>query len=185
MSGGAYTLFDKPKQLQRFKAFLASNGCDILAPTNEWEILRFKAAGRTNIAYTSSRGRLSIVGRDLQDAASAFFASKPWRPAGEDDRPAKLRPKRRTATYKALIVRDGPGCFYCGKTMGEDWTIEHLIPQTHGGNSRVGNLALAHYRCNADAGHLSVMEKIRLRESKQAAACAGNGSCEPSEASHT
>ena len=167
---GAYTLFDKPADVERFKAFLSSRGCDVLAPTNPYELIRFKAAGRTNVAYTNSKGRLSIVGPDLGPAAASFANGQAWLPAGET-REARVGSGKRRAIIRRLLERDGAGCFYCAQPLhDDDRTVEHLVPIAHGGTNRIGNMALCHAACNLEAGHLSVFEKIRLRESKRPAA---------------
>jgi 5-methylcytosine-specific restriction endonuclease McrA len=66
-----------------------------------------------------------------------------------------------------LLRRDGNECFFCGKPM-EDPTIEHLICRQFGGGNNLANLALAHRACNRTGGHLSVVEKVRLREAMRA-----------------
>lgn len=165
---GPYTLFDRPKDLARFKEFLTARGCDVLAPTNPYELLRFKAAGRTNVAYTSARGKLSIVGPDMGPAAASFANGQAWTPAGEN-REQRMGTSKKRAIVKRLLERDGPCCFYCPHPLSEeDRTVEHLVPIAHGGTNRIGNMALSHAACNLEAGHLSVFEKIRLRESKRA-----------------
>jgi len=72
-----------------------------------------------------------------------------------------------------LKRRDGPWCFYCGNLLGDDVTIEHLLPksvakgQQQGGRNVIESLknkALSHSRCNALAGDKSIPEKMRLRD---------------------
>jgi len=48
-------------------------------------------------------------------------------------------------------------CCWCGKPMQTDdpnrWdyaSIEHLQPSSHGGKTTMGNLSLAHRRCNSN-----------------------------------
>lgn len=165
---GAYALFDAPKQIGRFKEFLTARGCDVLAPTNPYELLRFKAAGRTNVVYRSERGKMSVVGPDVGPAAASFQNGQSWTPAGEK-REHRMSTGKRRAIIKRLAERDGPGCFYCPDPLPEDdRTVEHLVSLAHGGTNRIGNLCLAHPACNAEAGHLSVFEKIKLREAKRA-----------------
>lgn len=55
-------------------------------------------------------------------------------------------------------------CFLCWEALGEDVTVEHLVPVSQGGTNHIGNKVLAHAECNQKMGHLSVMEKIRMRE---------------------
>lgn len=165
---GAYALFDEDRQLARFKEFLTARGCDVLAPTNPYEVIRFKAAGRTNVVYRSERGKMSVVGPDIGPAAASFKNGQSWTPAGES-RERRMGTGKKRATLRRLIERDGSGCFYCSHpTTEDDRTVEHLVPIAHGGTNRIGNLCLAHAACNLEAGHLSVFEKIKLRETKRA-----------------
>lgn len=64
--------------------------------------------------------------------------------------------------------RDGLECFYCGDPLTlATATVEHLVPLSSGGNNGDANLALAHTDCNHEAGALSVVEKVKLREAKR------------------
>lgn len=83
--------------------------------------------------------------------------------------PAELEVKRRKrrqdrrqhqATKIAKIKeRDGTLCYLCGKPITNgDMTMEHLIPKSKGGSSRVDNLALVHGRCNTRKGDILIEE---------------------------
>lgn len=63
-----------------------------------------------------------------------------------------------------LLVRDGSDCWFCGKPLGNDITIEHLTPLALQGTWADDNLALAHKCCNKAAGHLTRFEKEQLRD---------------------
>lgn len=63
-----------------------------------------------------------------------------------------------------LMARDGGDCWFCGKMLGSDITLEHLTPRALQGSWADDNLALAHKACNKAAGHLTRFEKERLRE---------------------
>lgn len=67
----------------------------------------------------------------------------------------------------ALLKRDGPNCCYCGEPLGRDITEEHFLSRSHKGGNGLANLALAHGRCNKEAGNLPIIEKIKLRERLQ------------------
>lgn len=66
----------------------------------------------------------------------------------------------RTVTWSRhkVFARDGWTCIYCRKMVGEyrgnkklfhsDFTIDHIIPRSHGGRSTWSNTACACYRCN-------------------------------------
>ena len=88
-----------------------------------------------------------------------FKKNQPW-PA-----PEKERRKRLNILTRTLINRDGELCFYCGLKMPlDDMTREHLLSVNSGGVNHIDNLALAHKLCNLKAGHLSVVEKVLLRD---------------------
>jgi len=73
--------------------------------------------------------------------------------------------KRRRRRIARLRERDGDHCFYCLKPMKRtQMTLEHLLARNLGGNNSLTNMVLAHARCNERAGHLSVSEKVRIRE---------------------
>lgn len=153
----------------KFEAFLTERGAQILQPTNEWEVLRFRTSRGTSVVYCNSKGGITPTGESLE-AWTAFEINGPWRGV---TKPHK-RPRKdghKTSLLNALLRRDGPSCFFCGApTTADDRSLEHLVPLSHGGPNHLSNLVLAHRRCNADAGHLSVMEKIRLRDDVRAAA---------------
>ncbi|HZQ01377.1 MAG TPA: HNH endonuclease [Reyranella sp.] len=164
-------ILSNPRRGEAFRAFLAERGCDVLAPTNKYEALRFKRAGRTNVIYRKANGRYTVVGNDVELAVAAFTsAERRGRrgikvtmaiPPAVQARRAKLRG---SAVHKALIARDGDRCFYCGRRLGDDQSREHLVPAAHGGSDRLDNLALAHHACNVKAGELGLVDKIKLRD---------------------
>jgi len=79
--------------------------------------------------------------------------------------------KNRDAEKLALARRDGPTCFYCGRTRKNPlgMSIEHLQPRAAGGSNRLDNLRLADTLCNKLAGRLSVAAKLELRAKWHAA----------------
>lgn len=153
-----YAIFKR--KLEAFSAWLTSRGAELLTPTNEWEVLRFRTDKATSIVYSKKSGDLTFVG-ESSEAYRCFLGGHAWRAF-----PKTVRTKKSTPTCAALRKRDGDACFYCHLPVAvEDESIEHLVAATHGGPDHIANMVLAHARpCNAEAGHLSVMEKIRLRE---------------------
>lgn len=147
------------KKLPAFREFLASRGAEVLEPTNEWEVARFRAGGCIAIVYTNARGQITAVGA-ARDALNAFTSGGNWRA----DFPTKRDPKKRSVDVRSLLARDGDLCFLCRQPLGEDITVEHLVPITSRGPDILANKALAHQACNLRMGHLSLMEKIALRE---------------------
>jgi hypothetical protein len=147
------------KKLPAFREFLVSRGAEVLQPTNEWEIVRFRAGGGTAIVYTNARGHITAIGA-AKDALDAFGSGGNWRA----DFATKRDPKKRSVDVRSLLARDGDRCFLCRQPLGDDITVEHLVPIAARGPDTLANKALAHQACNLRMGHLSVMEKIALRE---------------------
>lgn len=145
------------KRMAALKDWLSCHGAEVLAPTNEWELLRFRAGAQTGIAYRNARDQLTLVG-PAREALAAHFGGTYWS-AGVATQRARLGPR-----VAALFERDGDGCWLCGKPLGSDVTQEHLVAVAHGGPNHLSNLVLAHGDCNNEMGHLSVAEKVRLRE---------------------
>lgn len=149
---GDYTTFTK---------WAVANGAEKEAPTNPYEVLRLRVLGGVAIIHTNKSGK-----HTFNDKARQLFEAfgkrqpMPLRPV------AKVRTDgKRSATIKTLIARDGHECFFCGEEVqaGEE-TIEHLVPRTHGGPNHISNKFLADKPCNGRAGHMSAVEKIRLRD---------------------
>jgi 5-methylcytosine-specific restriction endonuclease McrA len=43
-------------------------------------------------------------------------------------------------------------CWWCGKPMGKDWTVDHVVPLAKGGTNWPENIVLAHKSCNSSKG---------------------------------
>lgn len=142
---------------EKFLAFISQNGGEVLIPTNEFEVLRFRSGSVTSIIYKKVTGALTFTG-DALSAYTAFKEGKSWRAT-----PKPKRAKRSSPRMQAIRKRDGDECFYCllGVSI-DDESEEHLVPVTHGGPSHISNLFLAHKLCNQRAGNLSAPEKIRM-----------------------
>jgi hypothetical protein len=78
--------------------------------------------------------------------------------------PEGTKSRNRAAIKSRLLTRDGADCWFCGKPLGEDISIEHLTPLALQGSWADENLALAHRSCNKAAGHLTRFEKEQLRD---------------------
>lgn len=139
-----------------FGDWLSSVGAQVLEPTNAYEVMRFKAGDITSVIYRNKVGGVTHSGVS-KEAWEAFNTGKSWRAA-----PATRR-KRMTPNIRTLRARDGDLCFFCQKVVGQDnESVEHLVSITHGGTNHISNLLLAHKTCNAKAGNLSAMEKIKI-----------------------
>lgn len=147
------------REVANFKKWLSSLGAEVLASTNPYELVRFKAKGGTHIIYSSTKGKITAHG--FSGEALQAFRSKKHIDMG-------LVKTKYTANFKykaALIERDGWNCFYCDfKMEPDDLTIEHLIARNKGGSNTLENMALAHSLCNQRAGHLPLIEKIKMRD---------------------
>lgn len=138
-----------------FAARLKEAGAEMLAPTNPYETMRFRTRYGVGVVYRGRRGETwnkeAIAARDHIEANKGSLA------------PVEVKGRRtEKATASALLTRDGDGCFFCGKPLAGDLTIEHLVAVAHGGPNHISNLFLAHARCNQMAGHMSAPEKIAL-----------------------
>lgn len=76
-------------------------------------------------------------------------------------RAQKRGQRHESYTLREIAERDGWRCHLCGKKVPDrkyaardtDPTIDHLIPQSHGGDDIKSNVALAHNRCNWERGN--------------------------------
>lgn len=151
----------KPKadELVLFRAWLTEHGAEVLEPTNEYELVRFRSDKGTSILYRNAAGSRTPTGQ-MHEALTAFRAGQVIRFAAKSARKVQGDPVRR-----AIVARDGDACFYHGGSIADDdVTVEHLVSATHGGPNHIANKFLSCRPCNSRAGHLSAPEKIRLRE---------------------
>jgi hypothetical protein len=152
-----WTLKNVILKLDTFKTFLVTHGAQVLEPTNEWEVVRFKNANETSIIYCTKRGGLTFTGNAL-DAWNAFKSNTAWRAI-----PATKRQQKSTPDIATIRARDGDECFYCLTYVAvHEESIEHLVELTSGGPNHISNKFLAHVKCNQAVGNLSAPEKIAL-----------------------
>ncbi len=152
-----------------FKQWLRDCGAEVLGPTSEWEVLRVVTYHGTQVVHRNKKGN-QIWPQPIAAVAQQFLNGE--FPALSAGRRARKSSKMRQR-YAALVERDGSRCFYCGEVVAEpdtptgegyEPTIEHLVPHAHGGPNHISNCFLAHGRCNAIAGALSAVQKIKLRD---------------------
>jgi hypothetical protein len=152
----------KDDEILAFNNWLARCGAQVLAPTNPWEVARFKANGGTHVIYTNKHKHIKAAG----------FAKKAldgFRNGRRVDMGIVKTPREAYGKYKpALLIRDGRCCFYCFQDMpNDDMTVEHLIALDKGGPNTMENMVLAHGQCNKNADNLPVIRKIQIRESNR------------------
>jgi 5-methylcytosine-specific restriction endonuclease McrA len=157
--GATCRLFLEPNPLKidiaKFTARLEAAGAEILAPSNEWELLRFRSNEGVAVIYRNKRGDQiwSEIALRAQDRLNA----------GKRVSPAPKMPRRRRNNDKLTIIeRDGGECLYCGVQVGEYGTVEHLVAVAHGGPSHISNKFLACAPCNKAVGHMSAPDKVKL-----------------------
>lgn len=113
-----------------------------------------------------SKGRARWEGDS--DQSCLRLLSEPLSPPLEEPSPEsqdKEAGRKRRKKVAALRRRDGDDCFFCIRPMErENMTLEHLLSRRDGGTDCYANLVLACRPCNHAAGHLAVIEKVKLRE---------------------
>lgn len=185
----------KDFKVPEFLAFVAANGGEVGTPTNPYEVVRYRAYWRgtktssVHVVYAKESGLLTWTGGSeghyrafLDGARMDELPSVPEAPkakAAEPRLPKKGgKGKSASRTRAVLRLRDGDDCWFCGKPMGDDCTLEHLIAKAKGGNNSLANYALAHRQCNADAAALPLVEKIAMRTRLHAAQAIEAGAAE-------
>jgi 5-methylcytosine-specific restriction endonuclease McrA len=144
---------------EKFKRWLNERGAEVLEPTNQYEVVRFKTGKGIGILYKKGGPNqyCSMVGECAQAWYQFIKPSSSWRAIPATKRRINVDP----VVYKSIRKRDGDDCFYCALPIPEyEGTIEHLVSLTHGGPEHISNKFLAHKECNIRAGTLSAVEKI-------------------------
>lgn len=137
--------------MEKFITWLKQNGAEILPTTSEYEKIRFKGS-EVGVIYKSGK----YSGEYAKKAYWCYLNNIKW-----DGRPVNTgRKKNYVKEKQQLIKRDGKACFYCGNLLGEDITLEHLIPLTAGGLNLLSNMVLAHEQCNQKMSHKGIQEKV-------------------------
>jgi len=129
-----------------------SHGCEIEPKTNDYEALRWKGL-ETGVVYTSGK----FSGPYASEAYFKFKQGKQW-----NGGPIKVGRKTYVKQKVKLIQRDGTKCFLCNEELGEDITVDHLIPLVAGGPNLLSNMTLMHEKCNKLCGHLPLIQKVNM-----------------------
>lgn len=140
-------------KIEKFKRWLIARGCEILPTTNPYELIRFRGR-EVGIVYTTGKTNSPFA----HNALMAYENNTKWdgAPISTGRHPGYKKEKAQ------LIERDGTDCFYCGKPLGEDITVEHLIALSCGGKNSLSNMVLAHEQCNRMVGNLPITEKVKV-----------------------
>lgn len=156
----------KTFSLKAFRAWLIERGAVVEPPTNPYEILRVQTAEGTFVAYENKLGKETWP-EGLAAIREQFITGQ--MPALSPDLRGRVRLRH---LIGALAERDGMECWFCSRGFlsldSREITIEHLVPKAHGGPDHQSNLVLACAPCNRAAGNLPVVEKVKLREQRQA-----------------
>lgn len=150
----------KPRDSAIFAKQLKASGAEILAPTNPYEVIRFRTRLGVGVVYKGKRGETwnaeALAAKDHLEHGRGTLA------------PVAVKGRRTDrSTVSALLDRDGDLCLFCGLPLGGDITVEHLVPVAHGGPNHISNLFLSHAACNHEAGHLSAPEKVTMAIAKR------------------
>jgi hypothetical protein len=154
-------------EIERFTVWLIDCGGEVLPGTNPYEVLRTATRYGVNVIYRNKAGKINWPD-ELQEALKAFRAGR------KVNLCASLKKRTRNqGIIDRIIERDGLECWFSGEAFGsrldERITIEHLCAIAHGGPNHISNLVISMADWNRKAGHLSVAEKVRLREQARAA----------------
>lgn len=150
----------------RFKAWLKSNGSEILPTCNNYEIARF-ATGFSIGAVFCSPAQVIHRGDWQGTAMPAFLAFRNNDPNWKQPRTVGKLPVGTRWLFKESIgQRDGWKCCYCPRLLKVSTaTLEHFVPRSLGGPNVLANMGLACERCNSAVGAMTVVEKLRYAQS--------------------
>jgi hypothetical protein len=73
------------------------------------------------------------------------------------------RPKRNVSEASRAEVLARAECRYCGDRIGP-WEVDHLVPVSRGGNSKLENLACACVSCNTQKANFLLHEWMQWRK---------------------
>lgn len=139
--------------VDKFRSWLQKEGAEILPNTNEYEAIRFKGR-EVGVLYKSGK----TSNKYTNDTIKCFKANIPW-----SGKPVNIG---RKTTYRKekikLLNRDGDKCFLCGKSLGNDITLEHLVALSCGGSNRLSNMVLTHGHCNKLLSNKPLNEKVGM-----------------------
>lgn len=162
-----------------FAAWLAANGAEVGTPTNPYEVIRYRAydggnRAATHIVYAKESGLLTFTAASKSHytqflTGSQIYPTKRQATPPQKNREAIEGPSKASKLRAKLLERDGDECWFCGHTMGEDITVEHLVPKSKGGRNMLANYSLAHAACNHRAADMPLIQKIELRASLRGA----------------
>ena len=87
------------KMLRRFSDWLFAHGSEVLATTNDYEVIRFTTQLGIAVLYRNKDGEITKGINGAQDAFNAFLDQRKWEGGGKRER----RP--RNARERNLLIR--------------------------------------------------------------------------------
>jgi hypothetical protein len=145
----------KPR-LYSLKTFLTERGAEVLEPTSNFELLRFRTVKGVSVIYFKKTGDITFFG-EAEDVWKAYTRNLSWRAMPSS------KSKRSSVDIQTIRKRDGDLCFYCQEHVDKkEESAEHLVALTHGGPDHISNKFLSHRECNLHAGYMSAVEKIKI-----------------------
>ena len=149
-------------EIERFTIWLIECGGEVLPGTNPYEVLRTNTRFGVNIIYRNKAGKITWPD-EFGEPLKAFRSGRKLNLC-----PTLRKRQRNQSIIDRIIARDGLECWFSGERFKDRLdptiTIEHLCAIAHGGPNHISNLVIAIEDWNRKAGHLSVAEKVRLRE---------------------
>ena len=139
-----------------FARYLIENDCEILDPTSQYELIRYKTkTDGVCILYCNAQGNVRRISKTVRRHIESFDKGKVLQKT--------RRPKTITKAEIEIRLRkrDGENCAVCGKALDlAPYNIEHFLSIGSGGNNNLDNLALTHTNCNMKLGDLPITKKI-------------------------
>lgn len=152
-------------KIDAFKTWLTDCGAVVAPPTSQWEILRVQTCDGTQVVYRNAKDVQTwpeplVVAREAFERGNRMSLSPDM----------KARKKLRHLVEE-IASRDGLWCWFCEAGFlapdSVEVTVEHLVAKSHGGPDHLSNLVIACKPCNSLVGHMSVSEKVAIRDRKR------------------
>ncbi|MGI3128597.1 HNH endonuclease [Nitratireductor sp. PBL-C9] len=159
-------------KLRAFAEWIEAQGGSVFAPTNEWEVIRYRLSEwGIAVVHRNKKGNLTIPGKVRADYCRFLDQTG----AGGEQAIQKMRRQNGAALRNSIIDRleretGYACCCYCGQFVTrESSTLEHFVPISKGGPNHEFNLGIACEPCNLAVGSKPVVEKLVIRDQIRAA----------------
>lgn len=122
-------MHEREFEADKFQEWLARKGAEMLEPTNEWEVLRFRFEDRVSIVYRNNKGRITKCG-----ASDQLYREMLSPPGGIE--PTRRQPRMssrtvqlytdagfhietRSGSWAAILISDKPKMKISGPLKGD------------------------------------------------------------------